>query len=300
MMKQFVLSGVRAGLILVAIAVAFATHGRMAAAAEWKSGIVWPQPPIIDPGPIGGPPSDAVVLFDGTDLSQWDGGDKWEIKDGYAVPRGGGIQTKDSFGDCQLHVEWVAPEDIKGTGQGRGNSGVYMMGKYEVQILDSYENETYFDGQCGAIYKQSPPMVNACRKPGEWQTFDILFTSPRFEEGKLTNPGHLTVLHNGVAIQNHFALKGGTAWHKPPEYQPHPPKGPIHLQFHGNPVQFRNIWVRELKPIVGKTPGKAEETDTQPAAEQATDKVGQQDGDEGKSGVDESSESVDEEKKPGF
>jgi len=220
-----------------------------APAAEWKSGIAWERPPVIDPGPPGGPPSDAVVLFDGKDLSQWEGGDQWIVQDGCATANGGGIQTKQEFGDCQLHVEWAAPEKVEGKGQGRGNSGVYLMGKYEVQILDSYENETYFDGQCGALYKQSPPLVNACSKPGEWQTFDIIFKAPQFDkEGKLTKPAVMSVLHNGVLIQDHFELNGKTAWHKPPEYKPHPPKLPIHIQYHGDAVRFRNIWIRELTP----------------------------------------------------
>ena len=147
-------------------------------AQEWNSGIVWPEPPLVEPGVSGGPPSDAVVLFDGKDLSQWNGGEKWLVTDGVATAQGGGISTKESFGDCQLHVEWASPAEVTGSGQGRGNSGVYLMGQYEVQILDSHRNETYFDGQAGSIYKQSPPMVNACRPPGEWQTFDIIFRAP--------------------------------------------------------------------------------------------------------------------------
>ncbi len=221
---------------------------------EYKSGIVWPEPAVVDPGPAGGPPSDATVLFNGKDLSQWQNGDKWEIKDGVAIPRETGIQTKEEFGDCQIHLEWATPAVVSGNGQGRGNSGVYLMGRYEVQVLDSYENPTYFDGQAGSLYKQSPPMVNVCRKPGEWQTYDILFTAPRFAEGKLVTPGYVTVLQNGVCVQNHYELKGGTFYDRPPAYEPHGEKGPIHLQFHGNPVQFRNIWIRELKPLVGKKP----------------------------------------------
>jgi len=224
-------------------------------AGEWKSGIVWPEPEVVDPGPVGGPPSDAVVLFDGKDMSAWEKGENWEIKDGYAITRKSGVKTKQEFGDCQLHLEFATPPEVKGEGQGRGNSGVYFMGLYEVQILDSFENKTYYDGQCGSIYKQSPPMVNASRGPGEWQTYDILFTAPRFNDDKsLKSPAYLTVLHNGVVIQNHFELKGGTFWHKPPSYDAHPPKGAISLQFHGNDVRFRNIWVREVKPIVGRMP----------------------------------------------
>lgn len=216
-------------------------------AQEWKSGKVWPEPKIVDPGPPGGPPADAIVLFDGKDLSAWEGGEKWLVEEGGATVQGGGISTKQAFGDCQLHVEWASPVEVKGAGQGRGNSGVYLQGRYEVQVLDSHQNETYFDGQCGSIYKQHPPLVNVCRKPGEWQTYDIIFTSPKFdEEGKLTRPAALTVLHNGVLIQNHFQLEGSTAWDRPPQYEAHPTKLPIHIQDHGNPVRFRNIWIREL------------------------------------------------------
>jgi hypothetical protein len=222
---------------------------------EFLSGIIWPEPKVVDPGPIGGPPSDAVVLFDGTDLSKWRGGEKWEIRDGYAIVQGGDITTLDSFGDCQLHVEWATPAEVKGSGQGRGNSGIFLMDRYELQVLDSYENQTYFDGQAGALYKQMPPMVNVCRKPGEWQAFDILFTAPRFDDnGQLTRPGYLTVLHNGVAIHNHTEIQGATSWDAAPQYTAHPPQGPIRLQFHGNPVQFRNIWIRELHMIEGKPP----------------------------------------------
>jgi hypothetical protein len=221
---------------------------------EFKSGIKWLEPKVIDPGPVGGPPSDAIVLFDGKDLSQWKGGEKWEVKDGVAIPREADITSKQEFGDCQLHVEWATPSEVSGEGQGRGNSGVYLMDRYELQILDSYDNKTYFDGQAGSIYKQHPPMVNACRKPGEWQAYDIIFTAPRFDvQGMLVKPASITVLQNGVVVQNHFELLGGTFYDKPPAYEAHPPKGPIHLQFHGNPVRFRNIWIREIaEPQVEK------------------------------------------------
>ena len=216
-------------------------------AEEYISGKKWEEPKVIDPGPPGGPPSDAIVLFDGKDLSAWEGGDKWKIEAGAATAREGGIGTKQPFGDCQLHVEWASPEKVKGDGQNRGNSGVYLMGKYEVQILDSYDNKTYFDGQAGSLYKQHPPLVNACRKPGEWQTYDIIFTAPRFDEsGKLSKPAYVTVLHNGVLVQNHFEIEGTSAWDEAPKYEKHPDKLPVQLQFHGNPVRFRNIWIREL------------------------------------------------------
>ena len=225
---------------------------------EYKSGIVWPEPPVIDPGPVGGPPSDAIVLFDGKDLSPWQGGDKWEIKDGYAISSKDGITTKQAFGGCQLHLEFATPAEVSGSGQGRGNSGVYMMGRYEIQILDSFDNTTYFDGQCGSIYKQQPPTVNACRQPGEWQSYDILFTAPKFsDQGELSQPAYVTVLHNGVAIHNHFALQGSTSYTEPPKYTKHTDKDPIHIQFHGNPVRFRNIWLREnTQPLQGQPPKK--------------------------------------------
>ncbi|HET6426642.1 MAG TPA: DUF1080 domain-containing protein [Planctomycetaceae bacterium] len=224
-------------------------------AKEWVSGIVWPEPKVVDPGPVGGPPNDAVILFNGSDLSQWNGGDKWLVEDGVATAKGGGITTKESFGDCQLHVEWASPEKVEGSGQGRGNSGVYLMGRYEVQILDSYDNKTYFDGQAGSVYKTKPPLVNASRKPGEWQSYDIIFHAPRFDDhGSLLKPGYVTVLHNGVLVQDHTELLGKTDYENPPAYSPHPERQPISLQFHGNPVRFRNIWIREIPDIVGKRP----------------------------------------------
>jgi hypothetical protein len=227
------------------------------AGREYKSGIVWPEPKVVDPGPVGGPPADAIVLFDGQSLDKWKNGENWEIKDGVATSRKSDITTKNAFGSCQLHVEFATPAEVnpKQTGQGRGNSGVYFMDRYEVQILDSWENKTYFDGQCAAIYKQTPPMVNVSRKPGEWQTYDIIFDAPKFgPDGKVTKPAYLTVLHNGVVVQNHFELQGGTFYDRPAAYEAHKEKEPLHIQFHGNPVKFRNIWIREITPIVGKKP----------------------------------------------
>lgn len=223
-------------------------------AQEYLSGIVWPKPPVITPGSAASAPSDAIVLFDGKSLDAWVNGDKWIISDGVTTAKGGGIHTKQGFGDCQIHIEFATPSKVEGSGQGRGNSGVYIMGRYEVQILDSFNNETYFDGQCGAIYKQQPPMVNASRGPGEWQTYDIFFTGPKFHsDGSLKKPAYMTVVHNGVLIHNHVELSGGTSWSEPPRYSSHPEKEPLHLQFHGNPVQFRNIWVREnVHALVGK------------------------------------------------
>lgn len=235
--------------------------GRFVPWDEYKSGVVWPEPAKVTAGDSSEsalrlPPSDAIVLFDGTQLDQWAGGERWEIKDGYAITRKGDIFTKQGFGDCQLHIEFATPEKIEGQGQGRGNSGIYFMDQYEVQVLDSWDNPTYFDGQCGAVYKQSPPIVNASRGPGQWQEYDIVFTAPRFnEDGSLKSPAYLTVFHNGVLVQNHFELTGKTLWDAAPFYASHPEKMPIKLQFHGNETRFRNIWVREnVQNMVGTPP----------------------------------------------
>lgn len=208
------------------------------------------EPPVIQPGP---PPSDAIVLFDGKDLSQWksakDGSPaQWTVRDGVATVNGtGSISTRQEFGDCQLHIEWRTPEKIEGTGQGRGNSGVYLQSRYEIQVLDSYENKTYFHGQAGALYKQTAPLVNASRKPGEWQSYDIIFRAPRFDAaGNVVKAGVVTVLHNGVLIQDHVEILGASTHKGHPRYRAHPPKQPLMLQDHRNPVQFRNIWIREL------------------------------------------------------
>lgn len=219
-----------------------------------------PQPPVIDPGTAstqdqpGRPPSDAVVLFDGKDLARWrdgKGGEaRWTVEAGALVidPKGGPISTRDEFGDCQLHIEWAAPDPPKGRDQGRGNSGVMFFGRYEIQVLDGFENVTYPDGQAAAIYGQYPPLVNASRKPGAWQSYDILFTAPRFKpDGSVESPAFVTMLHNGVVVHNHAPLLGAVAFRALAKYAPHGPKGPITLQDHGNPVRFRNIWVRELK-----------------------------------------------------
>ena len=223
-------------------------------AVEYLNGITWETPPIVTPGTTNDqPPSDATVLFDGKDLSKWENGEKWSVKDGCAVTGKGKIATKDHFGDCQVHIEWSAPTPPKGKGQGRGNSGVFLMGIYEIQVLDSFENETYHDGQAGAIYKQTPPAVNAMRPPGQWNTYDIFWTAPRFnEDGSLLSPAYITAVHNGILILNHFELKGDTPYSRPPSYKKHAPTGPISLQDHGNPVRFRNIWVREFKPAKGE------------------------------------------------
>jgi hypothetical protein len=222
-------------------------------AEEYLNGIEWKEPAVVTPGENGGPPSDAVVLFDGKDFSAWTGAEKWKIKDGAMVCGRGDIKTKEGFGDCQLHIEWATPTLVRGSGQGRGNSGVFFMDQYEVQMLDSYKNKTYFDGQAGAIYKQTPPLVNVMQPPGKWNVYDLIWTAPRFnEDGSLKSPAYITALHNGVLILNHFALKGDTPYSTPPKYTRHADRLPIRLQDHGNPTRFRNIWVREIKPVEGK------------------------------------------------
>ncbi len=219
-----------------------------------------PAPPVIDPGTPstqdshGRPPSDAAVLFDGKDLSKWAHKDgtaaKWKVENGYAevVAKTGYIYTREAFGDCQLHVEFTEPSPPKGESQDRGNSGVFLQGLYETQVLDSYQSKTYADGQAAAIYGQYPPLVNASRPPGQWQSYDIVFHGPRFaKDGKLLRPARETVFHNGVLVQDNVELSGPTAHGKRPPYEPQPEKLPLALQDHGHPVRYRNIWIRELK-----------------------------------------------------
>lgn len=196
-------------------------------------------------------PSDAIVLFDGKNLSAWKAKDgsgeaQWKVKDNAFTVGKGDISTKKEFGDFQLHLEWSAPDEVKGTSQGRGNSGIFLQDRYEVQILDNYNNRTYANGQAGSVYKQHRPLVNAMRKPTEWNVYDIIYTAPRFkEDGSLFTPARVTLLHNGVLVQNNVDLKGPTEYIGLPEYKAHG-KAPISLQDHGNPVQYRNIWIREL------------------------------------------------------
>lgn len=219
-----------------------------------------PQPTVIAPATpsnqeeAGRPPSDAVVLFDGADLSKWQTPDgeaaPWIVRDGYfeVKPGTGGIRTKEGFGDVQLHVEWAAPDPVRGEGQDRGNSGIYLMGRYEVQVLDSYRNQTYPDGQAASVYGQYPPLVNAMRAPGEWNTYDIIFHRPRFaENGEVEESARVTVIHNGVLVQDHEELTGPSGHHARPEYEAHPNRLPIALQDHDHPVRYRNIWLRELE-----------------------------------------------------
>jgi hypothetical protein len=224
-----------------------------------------PAPGIVIPAPATGPvepPSDATVIFNGEDLSQWRSASdpetpaKWRVADGYmeVVPDVGGIKTRDGYGDVQLHIEFATPAEVVGQGQGRGNSGVFLMGMYEIQILDSYRNSTYPDGQAGSVYGQHPPLVNASRPPGEWQTYDIIFRRPRFDaRGKLTSPARVTVIHNGVLVQDNVTLTGPTGHHSQPPYKRHPSEMPIMLQDHGNRTRFRNIWLRELEKPTGST-----------------------------------------------
>jgi len=217
---------------------------------------VWePQPKLVTTKEPGTPPSDAVILFDGKNLDEWvsiDGGTaaKWTVKDGAftVAPGMKDIKTKKEFGDVQLHVEWRSPAvtDPSKVSQGRGNSGIFLQERYEVQVLDNYENKTYSNGQAGSIYKQHIPLANACKKPGEWQIYDIIYTAPRFnEEGRVIVPAYVTVIHNGVLLQNHVALWGATQYIGYPLYVKHG-KASIQLQDHGNLVSFRNIWLREL------------------------------------------------------
>lgn len=215
-----------------------------------------PQPPVVTPGATfsqnAGAPSDAVVLFDGKDLFAWrdkktGGPAQWILQDGVAISAKGDIQTVQKFGDVQLHLEFKEPVPPKGSGQGRGNSGIYFMGLYEIQILDCFNNKTYADGSIGGLYGQHPALATAVRPPGEWQTYDLIFTAPRFaEDGKLISPAYLTAILNGVVVQNHQPFRGPTNWRSPGSYSKHAAELPIVLQWHDNSVSFRNIWVRSV------------------------------------------------------
>jgi hypothetical protein len=245
-------------LAVLTLMVAMGTVAEAQTRTTWK----WhdrnrPAPTAVDPGTpgtetsMGRAPEDAIVLFDGKDLSKWtqkDGSDaKWKVADGYfqVAPKTGDIISRQPFGDMQLHVEFAEPAPPVGEDQDRGNSGVILMGRYEIQVLDSYKSKTYPDGQAGAVYGQYPPMVNASRPPGQWQMYDIIFHAPRFAaNGKLLRPGRVTVLHNGVLVQDNVEIHGPTASEEP--YKAHPEKLPLDLQDHNHPVRFRNIWVREL------------------------------------------------------
>lgn len=225
-------------------------------AKDYRNGIQWDEPKVVTPGKTpADAPSDAIVLFNGKDMKAWNGG-PWEVKDGVmtVIPGKGAIQTKQKFGSCQVHLEFCTPP-AQGEGQGRGNSGLFFMNHYEVQILDSFQNETYFDGQCASIYKQQPPYVNICKKPGEWQVYDVVFTRPIFRftgEGankkiaEVVRPAYVTVFHNGACVINHWEIKGDTYFDKPAYYNVHEDRESISLQDHHNRMKFRNIWVREI------------------------------------------------------
>ena len=238
------------------LAVAMAYSQKPLREGDPKLTEVWePEPRIVTPGKTNAdPPSDAIVLFDGKNTDSWtsvkDGGPvKWKVENGAmtVVPETGNIKTKQGFGDCQLHIEWRTPSEVSGESQGRGNSGIFFMGYYELQVLDSYKNRTYSNGQAGGIYKQLPPMVNASRGPGEWQAYDVIFTAPRFyEDGSLKSQARITVFHNGVLVQNDRALWGGTQYIGIATYDKHGDKEPLVLQEHHNPVSYRNIWIRPL------------------------------------------------------
>jgi Domain of Unknown Function (DUF1080) len=226
---------------------------------KWKvHDIERPRAPKVTPGALSSaaPPSDAIVLFDGKDLSHWVQGGrggqtsepKWKVENGYIeiVPRTGKLITKEKFGDCQLHVEWMIPKEATGSGQGRGNSGVELMQRYEIQVLESNENLTYADGAAGAMYGIWPPLVNPARPQGEWNAYDIMFEAPRFEDGKLVKPAYFTVLFNGVLVQNHQEQLGTTIWRQVAKYSPHAAEESLSLQDHSQPVRYRNIWIRRL------------------------------------------------------
>jgi hypothetical protein len=246
-------------VFVVLAALIVITAGHAWAQRRWLHGIIWPEPAVVTPGAEKqSAPSDAVVLFDGTNLDAWKGAEKSKVDDDGAFTAKGAIQTKQEFGDCQLHLEFATPNPPKGKDQGRGNNGVgFMAAKYEIQVLDSYDNKTYPEGMVASVYNQRPPMVNASRKPGEWQTYDIVFTAPRFDAaGNVTKPAYFTILHNGVLVHNHTEVKGFTYYDKENKYTKHPDKGPLVLMYHGDPVRFRNIWIREFKELEGKEGGK--------------------------------------------
>lgn len=216
-----------------------------------------PHPPVVRPAAVpGGPPSDAIVLFDGKDLSQWEqrGRDgqvvptQWKVGDGWfeVAPQTGDLLTKEKFGDCQVHVEWASPTVIQSTSQGRGNSGVLLMSLYEIQVLDAWNNPTYADGEAGALYGQWPPLVFPARRPGEWNVYDIVFEAPHFDNGRLVKPAYQTVFYNGVVVHNRKELMGPMVYRQVAHYRPHDPEMPLMLQDHHNPVRYRNIWIRRL------------------------------------------------------
>ncbi|MEE4164000.1 MAG: DUF1080 domain-containing protein [Woeseiaceae bacterium] len=247
-LERTIRTGIAPSLLACAVVAAEEPAGDPAATEVWD-----PEPPVVLPGSPGAPPADAIVLFDGTDFSGWRHEDgsavQWRLGDGAMTVVGGtgNIESRQAFGDLQLHVEWRTPAEVRGEGQLRGNSGVFLQQRYEVQVLDSWSNRTYANGQAGSVYKQHIPLVNASRPPGEWQAYDIVFRAPVFaHDGALEQAAYVTVFHNGVLVQDHVRLDGPTEYIGTPAYQAHPPKLPLMLQDHGDPVSFRNIWVREL------------------------------------------------------
>jgi hypothetical protein len=248
-------------LVLLAVGVAMSSsiHAQPRDPVYWEvHDTTRAAPPVVDPGPAPDAPrpapGDATVLFGGDDLDDWEHPDgsaaEWAVHDGsfQVEPGTGPIQTTEGFGDVQLHIEWMTPASIDGDGQSRGNSGVFLMGTYEVQVLDSYQNPTYADGQAAAIYGQYPPLANAMRPPGEWQVYDIIFRRPHFDEnGDVVTPATMTVYHNGVLVQDHVELTGPTGHYERPPYEEHAARLPLRLQDHSNPVRFRNVWVRDLE-----------------------------------------------------
>ena len=251
-MKRFLLSACIAAAVIAAV---------ISPTISWPPGDrSRPLPPKITADP-GSPPSDAVVLFDGQSLAAWQQSNgkpaAWRVRDGYfeVAPGSGDLVTVQPFGDCQLHLEWATPSPPQGTDQEPGNSGVYMMSNYEIQVLDSFRNQTYADGQAAAVYGQYPPLVNASRPSGEWQSYDIVFHGPRFgAAAELLRLATLTLLHNGVLVQDHVRLTGPTDYMNRPAYRPHPEKMPLLLQDHGQPVRYRNIWIRELVTAAATAP----------------------------------------------
>lgn len=241
-------------LLGTAAALVLALVVREALAQRYISDLAWPEPPVVTPGDNNKAPSDAIVLFDGKNFDAWKGADKWKADDDGGFTAKGALETKQGFGDCQLHLEFASPKPAKGSDQGRGNNGVGFMGaRYEIQVLDSFDNPTYPEGAAASVYNQRPPMVNASRKPGEWQTYDIAFTAPRFDkDGKLAKPGYVTVFHNGLLVQNHTEILGETFYDRAPKYSKHADKLPLVLMYHGDPVRFRNIWIREVKELEPK------------------------------------------------
>jgi hypothetical protein len=240
--------------IIILLCMNFILLSNLFSQKEPEATEVWhPEARVVTPAEDNAPPSDAIVLFDGKNLEEWssmknNAAAEWKVADNCmtVVKEKGNIKTKRKFGDIQLHIEWRTPAVVKGEGQGRGNSGIFFQEKYEVQVLDNYENKTYSNGQAASIYKQSMPLVNACKKPGEWQTYDIIFTAPKFnKDGIKVSAAFLTVIHNGVLVQNHVEVKGSTEYIGQPKNLAHG-KASIVLQDHSNPVSYRNIWVREL------------------------------------------------------